>query len=83
MAIKLVPVAGSSNILAIGYDEISQTLRVAFHHGGVYDISGVSREIYNDFWESPSKGKFYAREIKGKYHSVQVLLSEKPPPPEV
>ncbi|PZR01231.1 MAG: KTSC domain-containing protein [Flavobacterium psychrophilum] len=57
----------SSNIEAIGYDEESQTLRVWFLNGSIYDYSGVSIVEYNGLKDAPSLGSYLHRNIKGQY----------------
>jgi hypothetical protein len=60
----------SSNIASIGYDP--PTLEVEFHHGGVYTYEGVPQEVYENFMAAPSKGRFFAENIKGKYPHQRV-----------
>ena len=37
----------STNVLAVGYDTSTGTMRVQFQSGGVYDYANVSRNLYN------------------------------------
>jgi len=67
----------SSNIAAVGYDLHSQRLEVEFTGrggaaGSVYQYVAVPPELYERFMNSPSKGGFFAREIKGKFSAVRV-----------
>ena len=55
----------SSNIESIGYDE--GNLYVKFHNGGTYQYSNVPEDIYFQFLNAESKGKFLHANIKGKY----------------
>lgn len=57
----------SSNILEIGYDESTGELRVHFKGkaNSRYVLSGVPPEVFKDFLESPSPGKFYAQNCAG------------------
>ena len=57
----------SSNITSIGYDEKNKLLEVEFISSGLYEYSNVEKEIYNFFLSSPSKGKYFFKNIKGKY----------------
>ena len=57
----------SSNIEAIGYDEIAQDLHVLFLSGAIYAYHSVPREIYDAIMNAPSKGSFLNREVKGVY----------------
>lgn len=54
----------SSNIEAIGYDAESATLRIQYLRGGTYDFQGVPLEVYNDFFNAPSKGTYFNEYIK-------------------
>lgn len=62
----------SSTIRAVGYDEHSQTLEVEFKSGGIYQYKGLPKSVYDRFKAAPSKGKFLAQFIKGKYQTVKV-----------
>ena len=58
--IQMNPV-NSSNINALGYDEGSKTLRVAFNNGSEYDYSGVPEDIFATLSRAESVGRaFYA-----------------------
>lgn len=60
------PVA-SSTIVAIGYDEPSQTLEVEFKTGAVYQYYNVTIALFEQFKQANSKGRFLASEIKNIY----------------
>lgn len=36
----------SSNVSAVGYDELSYIMRVRFHNGATYDYFAVSKGLY-------------------------------------
>ena len=57
----------SSNIEAIGYDEIAQELHVRFLSGNMYAYHSVRREIYEAIMNAASKGNCLNREVKGVY----------------
>ena len=57
----------SSNIQSIGYDPNSNTLEVAFQHGGIYQYYNVPEFIYNGIMSAGSKGSYLHQNIKGKY----------------
>lgn len=64
---KLTPVQ-SSNIAAVGYDAISNTLFVQFKgKDTVYSHHGVPVETYELMMSADSIGSFYARNIKKNY----------------
>jgi hypothetical protein len=57
----------SSNLEAVGYDEDTQTLRVWFLNGFVYDYSGVGQMEYEALRDAPSVGSYLHQNIKGQY----------------
>ena len=57
----------SSNIKAVGYDPLNETLEIEFLNGGVYQYSGFSQDKFDSFINSPSLGRWFAAEIRGKY----------------
>ena len=54
----------SSNIKAIAYDPSTLTLGVIFHTGKEYHYIGVTPDMFQDFSNAESKGKFLAVSIK-------------------
>ncbi|WP_436417597.1 KTSC domain-containing protein [Petrimonas sulfuriphila] len=57
----------SSNIEAVGYDEDTETLRVWFLNGSVYDYTGVGQLEYEALRDAPSVGSYLHQNIKGQY----------------
>jgi hypothetical protein len=57
----------SSNIFAIGYDTDKSELHIKFNTGAEYAYFGVAKDTFDNLMDAPSKGKFFAAEIKGKY----------------
>jgi hypothetical protein len=57
----------STAIRAIRYDEERQRLLVRFIDGGEYAFVGVPGEVHRSFADAPSKGQFFAAEIRGRY----------------
>ena len=62
----------SSNVEAVGYDEDTQTLRVWFLNGSVYDYKGVSLMEYDGLKNAPSIGSYLHKNIKGQYSYEKV-----------
>lgn len=64
-AIALVPVT-SNQVKAIGYDEATQTLAVAFTRGtgAIYHYPNVNAEMHNAFMQAESVGKYFGAHIK-------------------
>lgn len=59
----------SSLVAEVGYDEETHTLRVYFNDGAKFDYPGVPKAIGEGMALDPSPGRFWHREIKGKYES--------------
>jgi hypothetical protein len=57
----------SSDIAAIGYDEATQTLEIEFHASGLYRYFSVPRAVYEELLRTPTHGKFFHQQIKGRY----------------
>lgn len=70
--IELIPVEGSSNIEAIGYDPRSQTLVVQFK-GSLYNYLEVPARVWDSFRIADSKGKFHAQFIRRTYKYEKVM----------
>ena len=64
--IEMIPVS-SSNVESIGYDEATQTLRVNFLNGGIYEYMNVPGYEFEQLKIAPSIGSYLHRNIKGVY----------------
>lgn len=60
---KRAPVK-SSNISSVGYDPVTSTLEIEFHHGGVYQYYGVPSQVHDGLMEAESKGSYFHNYIK-------------------
>lgn len=65
------PIA-SSTIIAVGYDEPSQTLEVEFKTGSVYQYYNVSQALFDQLMAAASKGQFLHYNIKNAYPYARV-----------
>lgn len=54
---KMIPV-DSSNIAAIGFDSETETLRIEFNDGSIYEYFDVPNHVFEEFKGAESKGKF-------------------------
>lgn len=72
----------SSNLERVGYDRRTQTLRVVFHGGRVYDYVPVPETEYRALLEAESKGKFLNARIKPMYGFRNVSRPEELEPPD-
>ena len=66
MPIERQPVV-SSDIASIGYDEATQTLEIEFRATGVYRYFSVPHAVRDSLLATPSPGKYFLQNIKGKY----------------
>lgn len=66
---RLVPVS-SRSIAAIGYE--GGVLVVAFRAGGAWRYHNVPPALAAQLLAAPSKGRFYARMVRGRFPSVRV-----------
>lgn len=68
---KMVDVV-SSNIKAIGFDELKNELTVEFNSGSKYVYESVPVSIYETFLEAESKGKYFHRNVRNVYSYSRV-----------
>lgn len=61
----------SSNLVAVGYDSSTNTLRVQFS-SGTYDYYDVPESVYRGLMGAPSHGVFHATHIKNSYRYSKV-----------
>lgn len=58
---------GSSDIASVGYDGSTQTLEIEFHATGIYRYFSVPQAVYDELLQTPTHGKFFYQNVKGKY----------------
>ena len=56
----------SSNLVSVGYDESSMTLRVKFK-SGTYDYYNVPKSIFDGLLSASSKGSYHHAYIKNSF----------------
>jgi hypothetical protein len=68
---KMLNVAGSDAIRAIGYDPQNGVLRIEFNHGQdkskKYRFCGVPQQVFDGLLYSTTKGEYYDKHIRGKF----------------
>jgi hypothetical protein len=57
----------SSDLASVGYDPATQTLEIEFKATGVYRYFSVPPEVYETLRSTPSPGKYFLQNIKGKF----------------
>ncbi len=70
-SITMLPVT-SAMAKSIGYSEETETLRIEFSSGAVYQYSDVEPGTWESLQDSDSTGSFFNSEIKGCYSSQRV-----------
>lgn len=65
MNTNLTPVS-SSQIAAVGYEELTLTMTVKFTNGNVYEYANVPKELFDKMMAAKSVGSFFSAEIKSK-----------------
>lgn len=63
----------SSNIASIGHNPYTGTMEVEFVNGRVYQYSKVPRQVYKDFLDADSHGKYFDREIKKSDYEYEMV----------
>lgn len=68
----------SSNILCSTYDEPNQILYITFASGGIYSYDDLPKNIYEEFRDCESQGKYFLVNIKDKHKATlnKSLLKE-------
>ena len=63
----------SSNLASIGYDPSNKILEVEFRDSGsVYQYYDVPQDIYDKLENASSIGKFFYKEIRGKFRDKKI-----------
>jgi hypothetical protein len=58
----------SSAISAVGYDPNTQQMRIKFHQGHTYNFCRVPQHIVDGLLSAGSKGTYYDRHIRDRFH---------------
>lgn len=62
----------STAIRRLSYDQATSTLFVSFVDGDTYAYFAVPPSVHQDFQAARSKGGFFAREVRNRYHYQRV-----------
>ncbi|MBJ7514766.1 MAG: KTSC domain-containing protein [Stenotrophomonas sp.] len=57
----------SSAIAEIGYEPATMRMRIRFVEGHTYDFCRVPAHVYQGFYQSASKGRYYNENIRDRY----------------
>ncbi|MDY7580121.1 KTSC domain-containing protein [Herbaspirillum sp. RTI4] len=58
----------SSAISAVGYDPNTRQMQIKFKQGHTYSFCHVPQSIFDGLLSAGSKGAYYDRHIRDKYH---------------
>lgn len=64
--IEMISVS-SSNVESIGYDETTQTLRIRFLNGAIYEYKNVPIVEFDALKNAPSVGSYLNQNIRNAY----------------
>ena len=62
----------SACLATVGYAPQALTLEIRFRSGALYWYAGVSAQTYSRLLAAHSKGRFFTRQIKGRYPYVRL-----------
>lgn len=62
----------SSNLVSVGYDQLTYILEIEFHHGDIYQYSSVPQYVYSELMIANSKGTYFNDRIKDHFNSRKV-----------
>ena len=65
----------SSNIQAIGYIPKKKELYVDFSKNSRYMFQDVDPGLFDEFQNAPSKGKFFAATVRGKFKTIKLVVT--------
>lgn len=71
----VVAVTNSSVFNEIAYDEKNYYLRIKMKTGMEYIYDNVPLSVWEGFKNAPSKGNYYATNIRGKYRTQDTRIS--------
>lgn len=60
----------STTLAAVAYDGVK--LQLDFRDGTRYTYSGISPELFGDLLGATSKGSFFNRHIRGRFHCAKL-----------
>jgi hypothetical protein len=64
----------STTLATAGYDEHRCALQLDFRDGARYQYSAVPPHLFHDLLAAPSKGSFFNRHIRGRFHHVKLAV---------
>jgi len=75
MLIEQVTTTDSSMIKKAVYNFTTNSLKVEFNSGAVYEYANVDPLTYDEFCKAESQGKFFNEKIKNNYTNSKLITS--------
>lgn len=75
MLIEQVTTTDSSMIKKAMYNFATNSLKVEFNTGALYEYANVDPQIYEEFCKAESQGKFFNEKIKNNYSNSKLINS--------
>lgn len=75
MLIEQVTTTDSSMIKKAVYNFTTNSLKVEFNSGAVYEYANVDPTTYDEFCKAESQGKFFNEKIKNVYPNSKLINS--------
>lgn len=75
MLIEQVTTTDSSMIKKAVYNFTTNSLKIEFNSGAVYEYVNIDPQTYDDFCKAESQGKFFNEKIKNNYSNSKLINS--------
>ena len=75
MLIEQVTTTDSSMIRRAIYNFATNSLKVEFNSGALYEYANVDPQTYEEFCKAESQGKFFNEKIKNNYPNSKLINS--------
>lgn len=63
----------SSTIKSFVYNFVSNSLKVEFNSGMIYEYNNVNPDVYDSLCKADSQGKFFNEQIKHNFNYTKLL----------
>jgi hypothetical protein len=75
MIIEQKTTTDSSMIKSAVFNFTTNSLKVEFNSGAIYEYVNVNPELYDEFCRAESQGKFFNEKIKNNYENFKLINS--------
>lgn len=70
--IRTATFKGSSTLLRVDFDPLTDTLKVYFKSGGIYAYVGVNKNVFVKLAQSESAGRYFVDNIRDAYDFIRL-----------